>query len=71
VVVRVINKVLRDTFGTAGGAITADDVQAQEEDVQLAAKIELKQIMHRFSTDERQQAAKVRFFSVYLRIVFC
>lgn len=64
VVVRLINKVLKETFGTAGEAITAEDVQPTaeqlqpEEDERLAAKIELRQIMQRLSTTERQLAIK-------------
>lgn len=63
VVIRVINKVLKELFGASSEAITADEVpqeeQLQEEDEQLAAKNELKQIMQRLSTTERQSAIKV------------
>jgi hypothetical protein len=61
--VRVINKVLRDTFGAGGEAITAapEGGREGEEDVDahLAAKIELRQIMQRLASSERQQAIKV------------
>jgi len=59
VIVRVINNILKETYGS-GETIAVQDVgSVEEEDPRFAAKIELRRIMQGLSSTDRQQAIRV------------